>query len=373
MKRLLKTVLLTAFLSQSIYAIQPLDMQSIRQIGLGGAGVAVPSAENALYQNPALLSEVKSEWIFPKMRLTAGDDLQDLKTNLSDFVDANESEQAKILDKMVGLKISGEVGVNALSYTRPGFGFGIFTNTVVEGKMVNPVDPTLKLNAAADVFPTVGFAKKVSIFSKQVSFGLSGKYIYRQMLYDKETGELGLDLSTAELITLDRDGVLTEKFKNSFALQGMGIDLGILMPFTIGNAPGNLGFSAKNIGATLKGEMELDSGQKVTKEISEKITSAIGVSISPKFPRIGRIMFAGDYVVKPSGSFLNRIHFGVEKKVFNDKLCFQGGVNQGYLVMGTEINVGVFELGYAFNTKELGHSPGQDGVSTHVVEFGMKF
>lgn len=373
MKIYIRIFLLIIVLSQRIYAVQPLSLQSLRQIGMGGAGVAVSDGDNGLYQNPALLAEAKTSVTLPKFKGIINDDIVDLKNKISDFIDASETEQGKILDSMVGMKVAAEGSATLFSYVRPGFGIGLFTNTVVDGKFIIPASPTLKLDVAADVFPTIGFAKTFKIKGQAFSLGIAGKYVYRKNVYDPETGQTSLNLGSAELIEAQNNGVLEDKLTNTFSLQGYGIDLGVLVPFSIGKTPGHFGLAARNLGAKLSGNMKLDTGQTVKAHITEEVVTVVGVSLEPRLPLIGKVLLAGDYTIQPTDSFFNQLHLGAEKRFWKDRVSLQGGVNQGYLVMGTGLQLGFFELGYAYNTKELGLSAGQDSVSMHVVEFGVKF
>lgn len=368
-------LLLTVGLSVPIWAVEPLQFSSLRQIGMGGAGVALSNGESNLIQNPALLADpdAKPEMVI-RMRGSVGTDLLSKVSTLKSFTTASNDEIGTILDKLVGLKIAAEGGPSSvLSYTGNGFGIGLLSNISLTGKFINPVQPTLTLNGTADFFPTVGLASQFKIGDQSIALGASAKYIIRNTLYDKTNGTPYIELGNADLIAAQNDGVLVDKFKQFYMTRGFGLDVGALTTVSAMGLPIRVGGSVRNIGSTLSGTMKLEDGSSKNGNMTLPMTTVVGAAVTPDLPLLGAITLASDYTLAPSASIYKSLHLGAEKTLFNQMLSLRAGVNQGYVGIGMGVSLGSFELEYAFNTLENSAYVGQDGFSSHIVDVAFRW
>jgi len=368
--------LLILMLGTELLATEPLAFSSIRQIGMGGAGVAVCNGDAALYQNPALLTEIKkSEFKLPQLRVEIGKDLLSKQSDIRELVKSkSDSDQGAMLKKLVPTEIAAGGGLSSIfSYVSTGFGMGVFSNASVTGKLVNTVQPTLKIEGVSDVAPAIGYARKVSIFGQSFSLGASGKYVIRNTMYDKSSGTEYIEMGNADLIKAINDKTLTDKFKNTFQSKGFGVDLGVATPFSMGSTHGQFGFAVRNIGGSLKGKMKLDDGSSIDKTVTLPIESVLGVSATPSLPLFGRVLMAADYAVSPSSTPFKSLSMGAEKQFWNGHMSLRGGLHQGYAVFGVGVSALKCHLEYAYRTVENGTEVGQDPVSSHVLELGLRF
>ena len=365
--------LLITIMGMELSATEPVAYTSIRQVGMGSAGVAVTNTDSALFQNPAILAESDTTFTPLQFQARVGKDLVSVFSDLKSFSKGgSDSAQADLLKKLVPLNIvSG--GTGSMSFSTSGFGFGVMSNVSVVGKLSNKVFPSLKLEGIADVAPAVGYGRKFSVFGLDFDLGASAKYIVRNTMYDKITGTPYIELETSDLIKRVNDKTLTDSFKNSFKTTGFGVDLGLLTPFSIGETEGKWGVAVRNIGSTLKGTMMMLDGQSVNQSIKLPMESVIGVSLKPNLPLLGQIEMASDYKMTPSEKIFKGLSMGVEKQLLWGHLSVRGGLHQGYPVAGFGVSLLKCHLDYAYQTYENGTQVGQDPISYHVLQAGIQF
>ncbi|RMG57564.1 MAG: hypothetical protein D6713_09435, partial [Deltaproteobacteria bacterium] len=99
----------------------------------------------------------------------------------------------------------------------------------------------------------------------------------------------------------------------------------------------------------------------------------LGFSISPDIPVASRLVAALDVedvtgAFNEDNSFWKRVHAGVEMGFLKDHIILRGGINQGYLSGGAEIDLWVLRAGYVYYSEEMGAYSGQDRDSRHLVK-----
>lgn len=367
MKHFNAVALLILTLAYPLSATQTVQYSSIRQIGMGGAGIAVLNGQSALIQNPALLSDdnLKSHYS-ARIGGGVGTDVLSKLSTIKSFTSVSKSKQGEVLDSLVGLKIGGQQSAE-LGYLTPGFGIGLLSNTSAVGRFYNPVQPTLHLSVAGDIFPTVGCSTQFKIGNQSIAIGVSGEYILRESLYDPAAGTPYLEMGNADLIAAQNNGSLMGHFKHFYPSTGFGLNLGAVTTISTLGLPMRVGASMRNIGTTLTGKMKLDDGSQVEVKSTVPVTTTLGAAITPEIPIIGEVLLATDYTLSPSTSIFDSLHLGAEK-TFGNLLALRAGVNQGYIGMGVGVTLGKFEFGYAFNTIENGVQIGAEGISSHIVD-----
>lgn len=370
----LSLFLLSASLS---YADAPnLALANIRQIGMGSAGVAVNNGDANLYQNPALLSQVKDPALkFPRLQLSVGQDMVNYADSINQLKDSSSVEDTTgLLGDITPMKIAVGAGASTLlSYISPGFGIGIFSGTFLQGALDYPARPTLKATGVGDIAPVIGFSTGAEIFGQKMDLGISAKYIMRNTLYNNETGDDYVELGTGELTYAINHDELTDKLSHTYSSTGYGVDLGMVMPFTVLGPEGKLGLAVRNIGSTLTGQKTLTGNITQDSTQTLPVTTVMGISYVQGVPFLGDFLMAADYKFAPASTFFKSLSMGLEKQIFGDFLKVRGGINQGYIVGGVGLDLVIFHLDYAYQVIELGTDAGQDPLAYHVVEIGILF
>lgn len=357
--------------------VPDLTFTNIRQMGMGSAGVAVNNGDADLYQNPALLSEVKDPYFkFPRFQAAIGTDVFDKKDTLNKLKDSSEAETGQILVDLTPLKIAAGAGLSTvLSYTSPGFGVGVFSGSFAHGALedVEGSISQLTLYGVADVAPALGFTHKVELFNQPVELGISGKYIVRNTMYDNVTGVDYIKMGIADLTYAINNDKLQDDLSHTYSSTGFGVDIGMLTPIELWGAKGNFGLAVRNIGATLSGQKTLTGNVTVDSTQTLPVTAVMGVSFKSDVPFLGEFLTAADYKLSPGTTFFKSLSMGFEKQVLGDVLKVRSGLNQGYFVMGIGLDLAIFHLDYAYQAIELGSEAGQDPLTYHVLEMGFLF
>jgi hypothetical protein len=220
-------------------------------------------------------------------------------------------------------------------------------------QIVNKVSPEVRLDLVSDASFLIGGAVEgLPWVSKKLITGISVGYIARGRIYE-----------TLDYSDFAEDGEIELE---STSATGLNLNLGFLYPVKIKSQEMMIGVAINNIGSTLTGIEESDEDTEIP------LTSTIGVGMDVKLPLIGKTTLAADYkVVSEESNAVLNLSLGAEKKLFNRFLTLRGGINDGYVVGGLDLDFWLFKLGYAFHTDEAGGFPGDRPISQHVVQFSF--
>lgn len=365
--------------------VQDLRFNNIRQMSMGNAVVASPRDDNALYQNPAGLVNLKRFHLkFPRLNVAVNEDIFDNQSYVNDFICSIDSDcdsdqdgfqilEDLVKDGPVDLRFQAYLSP-ALSLSWPGFAVGLYaaTNTLV--RIQDPNEVTMIIEQTMDTAPMVGYGRYVTMFGNKVAVGVSAKQITRTTAYDPETGRDRVVYDSSELTEFFDDSENVDFVINTYTQKGLAFDFGLLAPVNALGDGGGIGFTLRNIGGNLQGTkiLEDDIEEKVNNQLP--LIGTFGISMRPKVPVIGKINFAADMdVISDETSFFKRLYLGGEKNILGDFLHLRGGVNQGYIVGGFGFNFKILHVDYAFYAEELGDEIGDNGSLSHAIQFGLLF
>jgi hypothetical protein len=395
MKKLITLFSLILISTSSLQAAEPeLVFMSIRDRGMGGAGIALASGDGALYKNPAGLAESDFHVKMPRIGTMVSQEWQDKYEDFSKLSgdEGTENDQLLILKDLVPLKVGTVIHANPiLSLTWPGFGIGAYGSGQFVGRLKRKTSPTLEVSGHGDVVPMVGYAQKVEMFGINPAVGVSLKFINRVMVYDKASGESSFSLSQTEMLDYINDSA-SKKEAGTMTLTGVGFDVGMISGIDSSFlGKGQWGLVFNNIGASVSGERDRQANANavVTKEDVSKtipMTAKIGAAFQsnilkgiPLLGSIGEFTLATDYkFISPHSSIYKNIHLGVEKPVLFDIVKLRGGINQGFVVGGVGIDLSLFfvpvlHINYAYTVEELGQEVDDDPIKYHSFEVGILF
>jgi hypothetical protein len=348
-------------LSSSLYGASKgaeFGFTSMRQLAMGGTGVAITYDEHALYRNPAALGKAKFDINLPAIRVGVDqegiDRSNDLKDLLSDDLSDDEARN-KIL-KFVPSDMSISAGTTPFSLTSQGFGMAVFGQADAMVRFRDRVTPKVYADVNVDAAAYVGASMRgLPLLGHRALYGASVGYAQRR--YGNEVFE------TADF---SEDGELDMDLKT---VSGLTYNAGLLIPFHIKSQEIYFGAVFNNIGTTLEGDSD-DDGE----DVEVPFTSTIGIGMDAKLPLIGKTTLAADYkVVSEQDNAILNLHLGAEKKLLKNFITLRGGLNQGYVVGGITLNFFLFKLGYVVHTRELGDYPGENKQTQHVLECSLGF
>ncbi len=348
-------------LTVPLYAGDGLAIDSLRQLGVGGVGIAKPTGFEALLSNPAALAEAKSGINLSGLRLEANNKTLADQQKLLDLIAAKTTSARldKIAD-MVPLTVGGKVMLDpSLAMIGPGFGLGVFALGDVFVTAKNPVVPVVAISGKFDLAPVVALARPVTLFGQDLLVGASLRYIVRTRVMDPSTGDPVEERHASDFLDT------TSGFKvDTTSLAGISGDLGLLMAF--GDA--HLGMVLYNVGTPLSGTTS--SGNAV----KETLPMFVGVGwVQPvDLPVLGKMDLAGDLKLKHSDLYKD-VFLGVEKALFGGGVTLQAGLRQGYPTVGIGLQIFIVHFQYVYYTEELGAKIGDNPQSYHGLEINLAF
>ena len=316
--------------------------QGIRQMGMGGAAVAVVNDETSLLLNPIGLGRLRVPYITlidpevtintksivpVKNLLTDATDLEKLYPELADDMDQRYFIRTQIFP----------------SYVDRHYGFGFLMKdelTAVRSSTTQFMD----VNYVSDLVGVAGFNK--SFYGGVVKVGATGRWVDRvQYLGTIDPVTDGLDIKT-------------------LAVQGAGLaaDVGLSLSSPTSWLP-TLSVMVKDIGDT---SFSMSSGMRsyLTTDDPTKVpmTMDVAVALFPIWNNYTRGTFTVEYDdVLEDGDAVQKLHAGVEVNLA-DRFYFRGGYNRGYLTTGFEWNTQFVQLQLAYYGEEIGteENPQQD-------------
>lgn len=360
MKQTLALILLAAF--TALYAEMGPSYKGVRAMGMGNAVTAVVDDRYALYNNPAGLNLFDGHFEFStSLPFFINGNVKDLidfvmghKENLGnpDKLDRSTIEASYKIDGVwttVGL--SPEV-----SFMAPFMGAGAYITfpphlTYESG----PLIPKLGMGGVSDFVMMAGTSRR---FLRTLSLGLSTKYVYRYYMEDKfltytETKGMAKKLQSSTTSALTAFEELVKP------THGVGMDVGALYHFGL-----------FRVGVSIQDFPTIIGGELMTPQFN--IGTAYKIAPLMELPFIDDMTAAVDFRnLIAYGNFFSKVHMGLETRMKNADLRF--GINQGYPTFGVGFSYFFMTLNYVYYTEELGAYPGQNPLSTHLVELHLGF
>lgn len=379
-------------------------IRGARPLAMGGAFVAIADDHNAIFYNPAGITQRSAgQFTLFELPIGIGDDIfefqkfySDNQDNLKDFDKLTTDKKIALLNdinnKITTYKPRIRFGFPNTSYiSGPGFlswGLGVFSLIDVGFKFNRSlIVPSISMWGGADIvlgaplahkfksIPSIpGFWKVPQIdIPGEISVGGTLKYIQR--------GKIEETLSVLEF----------EDFSPLFQMgSGFGLDLGTLYQ---PNKRWNYGLQITDIGGTtIKYEKAEDIDKGKLKAASQEMINSewnIGTAFIPSkiyywpgkyINTLDRVLLAVDLrdVLSTrerllSDSLWKKIHMGAEFRW--GTISLRGGYNSGYPTAGFGLRIPYLGLGcdYAFWGDELGMFAGQQPEWNHQISLSFRW
>ncbi len=377
-------------------AEDPVFIRGTRVLGMGGAFTAISDDQNAMFFNPAGLTQRQAgQFTMFEVQTTISEDTmnfyqfyQDNQDKLKDFENLSNTDKAdlitKINDTVTKYKTRIRLSFPEPSYVSgPGFiswGAGIFDQADIGFKMNRGVlFPTIDIWGNVDVVCAVPLAHRfdtVPYIPGTLSVGITPKFIDRGKI--AEYGKSILEFS-------DFSPIIQQG-------QGYGLDFGALYQPT---GRWNAGVTVNDIGGTPISYASVDTTKD---KVETKIDATTGV-IMPRlnvgaayvpskicywpgksFSTKDRLVFAADVddMVNDKEpltdeSVWKKVHLGAEFRFYT--LSLRGGYNSGYPSFGVGFGIPYIGLNidYAYWADELGRFAGQQPEWNHQINLSMKW
>jgi hypothetical protein len=328
-------------------------------IGGGGASLTRATQAGMIFSNPALIPYGPGfhRWAGNDATLIVGKNSVDfVKSIKNGGSGSGNTAVVKMIDTVMKNPLHAGV-INSFAYINRVFGLSTFNRGEVDISAKKYGDTGLPaLRFRAESYQGVALSAASIPFSKAISLGVTGKYIYAS------EPDLALDLT-------DQEGI--KKLQSSSGLQsltsmntGMGYDAGMLIFLQGYNSDYRLAVKIDDVGGTKL------SGKGDLKTLKQVYCLGLGYTIHNG---IDAIHFSADYRdIQQSykEELFKRVRMGT-KIVFRKHLGLAMGYYDGWPSYGLELDAWVLRLTAAYYTREFGAKPGIDPRPIYALGFSM--
>jgi hypothetical protein len=227
------------------------------------------------------------------------------------------------------------------------FGLNAYTRikTDIDKGVIPPVSSYISAEAIGDIYVPFSISKQFKIKSYKLNVGTTLKYIHREKVF--------VDKSLTP--------ALVNYVPVRYSGNGFGIDLGAVFEY---NDQINVGVSLLNAGKArfcwTAEKFDKDDTTPVTIDTRPTYIDPIlnlGFTFFPKikglpgFIKNNFISASLNDILKPQDYLLNHLKIGLGTNIYKAFNIFIG-LNGGYPTIGTDIDIWVFHLSYAYYTVE---------------------
>lgn len=327
----------------------------IRQMSMGGAGIAVVNDETSLLINPAGLGKLRDfivTVVDPDISL--GSESQAiLGTDVSAITDPQ-----KLLDKLnnhKGKHMHARAQIFP-SFVVPNFGFGVFGKYSVDGS-VDDAGTTYRLDYFNDYAIVMGF--NLRIWDGIIKLGANTRIINRiEINKDIPANSTGLTVG-------------------SQASEGVGAasDIGLILTLPVAWLPtlSAVWRDAGNTRYTLKDGMFTSATE--TPSTTDQ-TVDVALAVFPIHGKNTRSTFTLEYqdvlTYGDEKDQMRRAHIGYELNI-GDMLFLRAGMNQRYWTAGAELAVGNYQLQLGSYGEDIGTYPTSLEDRRYMGKFSFRF
>ena len=331
--------------------------RGMRSLGMGGAYTAVGGDSEAIFYNPATLTDMGFKLNLINPLVEVDKNAMDIATDAQDAMNiSTEIDRTNALIDLISKNMGKPLHVRAAvfpSVSVSNFTIGVLGQGGADARLHNPLSSSgaVEVQGGYEYGPVAGFSVGLPVTGLRL--GLAGKYISRT--------------SVNESFTINEIAATNFKIEDyQFTNSDFSLDAGLLydLPFLPGIKP-KVGVSVLNIT-----DLDFKQGGKIPQTVN------VGASITAKVPILTEIILAADYedigkAYEQDKSNWKRFHIGAEAAFLKRHLLLRGGLNQGYPTYGAEIDLWIIKAGYTFYSEEMGAYAGQDKDERHLVQVSL--
>ena len=327
--------------------------RGIRPLGMGGAFTAVADDENALFYNPAGLSNIDKFSIgLINPLIEVSEKSIDLINDVQDTDMDDTGETSDLLREYVGEPQHIRVGLFpyvGFNIANAGVMIGGMAQETIDAEIRNPPWPEAHINFVKDIGLFGGAGLKLPF--QGVRIGATVKMIDRESLEEMYTA--------ADIADDDFEDMLEDDLNSG---SGFSADIGAIytLPFK--------SIVKTDIGLTIQNIPEMDMGKAADVKTQANLGVAVQKSFA-KFTLIGALDYKDiSHNIGEDDDHYKRIHMGTELQ-FPVVFAIRAGLNQGYYSAGASIDLWFFKLDVATYGEEVGAHAGQKEDRRYVGQF----
>lgn len=386
-------IIVSTLLLNLIFAgyMSPVKYTSVRQLGMGGAGVAVVDTRDSILYNPAHVVDVSGRYTIPLLN-SSWTEGTETASNIKKLNMQGESSTdiIDVYNTIIPTKLGGGAQTSGyfafdLGEDNGNLGLGLYAQGKIAANVVNKLSPRFEAQGVLDVaFPTITYGRKFDLgessYFPNLKVGATVKRITRTALYDVAKQSEHVELEVLNLLDEDNQSGLNTRSGTAY-----GLDLGMLSDLDTFIGPMKLGATLTNISTRFSGTQyeninSPDAKTSVPYAQSAPILGTVGLAMKASpFVAVPAIdiffpdaIYAADFdYISMDTSFFKRLHLGLEQQYFDKLLAWRMGLNQGYPTMGIDLNLSIYHLGFTYYTEELGTEIGQNPQSYYVLDGGF--
>ncbi|MEO0335317.1 MAG: hypothetical protein AAF202_02930 [Pseudomonadota bacterium] len=315
----------------------------VRQLGMGGAVIAVVNDETALLSNPAGLGKLRDYFITvadPEVELGT-DNFGLFNTDQQKSFDLQEVLNAARETDNVGKRVHSKAQVFP-SFVVPNFGFGFLGKYEMDAEVTEANTANFDVRYNNDYAFVAGF--NFRFWDGRIKLGVNTRVVNRVN------------------VTATLSSASTDLDINSIASEGVGVasDIGLILTAPWDWLP-TLSAVVRDVGNTtydLRPGLFTDADDTQRPDPTEQSIDA-AVALFPIVGKRTRMTWTAEYrgvlTAGDEEDALKRFHTGFELN-FRDTFFLRGGMNQRYWTAGFELAVGNYQLQAASYGEEIGTS-----------------
>lgn len=316
----------------------------VRQLGMGGAGIAVVNDETALLTNPAGLGKLRDYFVTvadPELEL-GSDNIGIFGTDQQKSFDLQEVlNQSRETDN-IGKRLHTKAQVFP-SFVVPNFGIGVLGKWEMDAEVTEADTSQFDVAYRNDFAFVTGF--NFRLWDGRIKLGVNARVINRT--------DITSTLSSAS----------TNLKINDIANEGIGIasDVGLIMTAPWDWLP-TLSAVVRDVGDTsysLRDGLFTDANDTRRPPPTQQTIDA-AVALFPIVGKRTRLTWSAEYRglslrgdEEDNQDSLKKVHTGFELN-FRDALFLRGGMNQRYWTAGFEVAIANYQIQAATYGEEIG-------------------
>lgn len=332
----LMTSLLLILISSTALGAALQDLpRPIRSLGMGGAYVSFVKDSDAVFYNPAALSNIGGfNWQLFNIGLGTNQDTFESIKELKDMTSTSQpSDYQRFFGKNLGTHVEGMA-----SFAIPHFGVGIYDTYLLNVQLNNPAYPQFDANLLNDVGVVVGAS---ATLGPAMNLGIALKRINRW------GGPQSIGVGT---IVSGEASKIEDNFKNKGTAYGAdaGLNLGGEGPLhpTLSVVWQDMGFTT----------FKQTDGLAAPPRIHDNLTVGAGTFVDlPGLDWTNSIEFR--HLTESNEQIGKKVHLGTEISL--PLIDLRAGINQGYTTYGAGFDFYFLKVDAAYYKEELGVYPGQ--------------
>lgn len=326
-------------------------------LGAGGASLTRASQAGMLIANPALLpyGDGFHRWVGSEATLIVGKDSTDFARSMSG---GSEQDTGELLNTLTRTPVHAGI-THSTSYMNKAFGLALF----------NRFEPDLfarkygrtglpEVSFSAESYHGVAISAASLVFSKVVSFGITGKYLYAA------EPDLAIEINDEEsLKKLTSSGGMQSMMTHN---TGAGVDAGLIF-FKQGlNLDWKLALKLDDAGGT-----KLSGGGALT-SIPQTTSAGVATTLHTGTDALHLAVDYRDIQGAYREKLFKRVRAGA--KIMIRRYVGVGmGVYDGWPSYAAELDLILIRLTAAAYTREMGDSPGVDSRPVYSAGLAMGF